>query len=115
MQSDGFHGRATIPPVAAQTADAGTRRIGIKVHAHQAVKRIHQRDRIGATGPGGGRHVGNVSHVGRKLNDHRRAGHFFNPAGNHGRVFGHLANGRTHAAFAHAMRTAKIQLQQVRA
>src|SRR5262249_15790455 len=113
VQRDGFDCRAAVPTVAAPPGHRGTGSIGIKIDANQAVECVDQGDRISPAGFGGPRHVGDVCHIGRELHDHRRARYFFYPAGNHGGVLRHLAHGRAHAAFAHAVRTAEVQLQHV--
>ena len=48
-----------------------------------------------------------------ELHDHRGPRHFLDPLGNHAGVIGHLADGGTHAAFAHAVGAAEIQLEAV--
>ena len=50
---------------------------------------------------------------GRELDHHRHAGRCLAPARHHLDVFGHLADGRAHAALAHAVRAAEIELDAV--
>ena len=57
----------------------------------------------------------NVGHVGRELDDHRNLADFLHPRRDHLRVFGHLADGRAHAALTHAVRAAEIQFERIRA
>ncbi len=61
------------------------------------------------------RRLQNVGDVRRQLHDHRHPRVLLAPARDHLDVFGHLADGRAHAALAHAVRAAEIQLDAVRA
>ena len=61
----------------------------------------------------GARRVADVGDVGRQLDDHRHARVLLAPARHHLDVFRHLADGRAHAALAHAVRAAEIQLDAV--
>jgi hypothetical protein len=55
----------------------------------------------------------NVGDVRRELHDHRGARLFLHPARDLLAVFGHLAHRRAHAALAHAVRAAEVELQAV--
>ena len=61
------------------------------------------------------RHHADVGDVRRQLHQHRRPRRLLHPLRNHLRVLRHLAHGRAHPALAHAMRTAEVQLQPIRA
>ena len=54
-----------------------------------------------------------VADVGRELDDHRHPAVLLAPARDHLDVFRHLADRRAHAALAHAVRTAEIELDAV--
>ena len=57
--------------------------------------------------------LADVGDVGRELDDHRHAGVGLAPARDHLDIFGHLADGRAHAALGHAVRAAEIELDAV--
>ena len=69
--------------------------------------------RIGAAGLGrpGGRE--NVGHVRSQFDDYRHARVLFAPAGDHFDIFGHLADGRTHAPLRHAVGAAEIEFDAI--
>ena len=54
-----------------------------------------------------------VGDVGRELHDHRGARHFLDPLGDHAGVIGDLADGGAHAALAHAVGAAEIELEAI--
>ena len=62
---------------------------------------------------GRARRLADVGDVGRQLDDHRHAGVLLAPARHHLDIFRHLADGRAHAALAHAVRAAEIELDAV--
>ena len=59
------------------------------------------------------RHRPDVGDVRRQLHQHRSARHFLHPLGDHARILGHLPDRAAHAALAHAVRAAEVQLQPV--
>ena len=63
----------------------------------------------------GARGIADVGDVGGELHDHRHARILLAPAGDHLDVFRHLAHGGAHAALAHAMRAAEVELDAVAA
>src|ERR1019366_5917050 len=115
VQGDGFDGRAAIPAVRGTAAHVGTRRQGIEIDAGDGVDGIDGGGRVGTAAAGGARHRADVGDVGGELDDHGRAGHFLDPLRDHAGIFGTLSDGAAHAALAHAVRTAEIQLEPVRA
>ena len=74
---------------------------------------VDQRHRIGAALLGGAGGIADVGDVGRELDDHRHAGVLLAPARDHLDIFRHLADGGAHAALAHAVRAAEIQLDPI--
>ena len=88
-------------------------REGVEVHRGDRIDRVDQRHRIG---PAVLRRLGraaDVGDIGRQLHDHRPVVVLLAPAGDHFDILGHLAHGRSHAAFCHSVRTAKVQLDPV--
>ena len=61
----------------------------------------------------GARRAADVGDVGRQLDDHRHARVLLAPARHHLDVFGHLTDRRAHAALAHAVRAAEVELDAV--
>src|SRR5262249_42889346 len=57
----------------------------------------------------------NVGDVRRELHQHGCACDFLHPFGDHAGVLGHLPDGGAHAAFAHAVRAAEVELEAIRA
>ena len=91
----------------------GCRRHGVEIDAHDRIDRVDQRDRVGAAGFGGARGTADVGDVGRQLDDDRHARMRLAPARDHFDIFGHLADGRAHAALGHAVRAAEVQFDAV--
>ncbi len=69
--------------------------------------------RVGAAVLRGARGLADVGDVGRQLGDHRHARVLLAPAHDHLDIFRHLADGRAHAALAHAVRAAEVELDAV--
>ena len=91
------------------------RREGVEIDVGDRVDGVDQRHRVGAAVLGGAGRVADVGDVGRQLDDDRHAGRRLAPARDHLDVFRHLADGRAHAALAHAVRAAEIELDAVAA
>jgi len=86
---------------------------GRQVDAHDRVDRIDQRQRIGAPFDGRARDVRDIGDVGRELHDHRNRGDFLHPFDDLAGVIGHLTHRAAHAALAHPVRAAEVQLDPV--
>ena len=56
---------------------------------------------------------GRVAHVGRELDHHRDRRDLLDPFRDHACIVGHLSDRRAHAALAHAVRAAEVQLDAV--
>ena len=93
--------------------DVGARHERVEIDAGDGVDGVDGREPIGAAALGRARDGANVGDVGRELHEHRRARLLLHPRGDHLGVLGHLADGRAHAALAHAVRAAEVQLQAV--
>jgi hypothetical protein len=80
---------------------------------HDGVDRVDQRHRVrpAVLGRLGG--PADVGDVRRQLDDHRHARVLLAPAGDHLDIFRHLADRGAHAAFAHAVRAAEVELDAV--
>ena len=115
VEGDGLDGRSAIAAVGREAVDIGPRDESIEVDAGDGVEGVDGGDAIGAAARRRTRHLADVGDVGRELHEHRGAGYFFHPLGDHLRVFGNLADGAAHAALAHAMGTAEIELQSIAA
>src|SRR5690606_34767054 len=107
------HGRSGVAAVAALAAHVGKDLEVIDVDPGDGVDGVDERDAVGAgveRGVGGRHDVGDV---GRELDDDRDAGGAGNPARDHLAVLGHLPHGGAHAALAHAVRAAVVELDAV--
>ena len=85
----------------------------IKIDRDNRADSVDQRDGIGTASLGGARRIAHIRDVRGQLHDHRHTGVRLGPAGDHLDIFGNLADGGTHAALGHAMRTTEIQLHPV--
>ena len=93
--------------------DVGARLEGVEVDAGDGVDGVDGGERVGAAALGGARGHADVGDVGRELDDDGSARGFLHPLGDLLAVFGHLADGRAHAALAHAVRAAEVELEAV--
>ncbi len=87
----------------------------VQVHRGDRVDRVDQAHRIRTPLQ---RRLGGLSNIGdvrRQLHDHRHPRVRLGPARHHLDILGHLPHGAAHAAFAHPVRAAKVQLDPVRA
>ena len=115
MQRDRLHRRAAVAAVARAPADHGVRHHPIQVHADDALDGVDQRQpvrpRLDRRDPG----LEDVADVRRQLNQHRHGRVLDRPAGHRLEHLGLLPDRRPHAAFAHAVRAAEVELDPVRA
>ncbi len=113
VQRDRLHRRSRVAAMPAFAADIGSDFERIQIDAHDRVQRIDQRKRARAAGNGRARGTDDIGDVGRELDDHGNARHLHHPARDLLAVFGNLADGAAHAALAHAVRAAIVQLDAV--
>ena len=113
VQGDGLHRRAAIAAVRRAAAHVGARRERVEIDAGDGIDGVDGGEGVGAAAAGGARHGADVGDVGGELDEHRGAGHFLDPFGDHAGVVGHLADGAAHAALAHAVGAAEVQLEAV--
>ncbi len=113
VHGDRLDRRAAIAAMRALAVDGGLRRETVEVDAGDGVDRVDQRDGIRSTCPCRPRRLADVGDVGRQLGDDGHARVLFAPAHDHLDVFRHLADRRAHAALAHAVRAAEIELDAV--
>ena len=76
---------------------------GVEIDAGDGVDGVDRAQAVRAGAPGRARDDADVGDVGRQLHQHRRARRLLHPLGDMLRVLRHLADGRAHAALAHAM------------
>src|SRR3990167_2744590 len=114
VQGNGFDGWAAVATVAALAAGAGRHGQCVRVHTHDGVDGVDQAHRIGTAALGGLGGLADVGDVGREFHDHGQLAVLLAPLGHHLDVLGHLAHGGAHAALAHAVGAAKVQLDAVR-
>ena len=100
--------------MAALAVDCRFRRHGIEVHRGDGTDCIDERNRICATITRRPRRVADIGDVGCQFHDHRLVVVFLAPACDHFDIFRHLPYGRAHAAFAHPVRAAEVQLNPIR-
>ena len=113
VQRDRLDRRAAVAAVRAHAAGRRADRQGRGIDAHDRVDGVDQRHRVGAAALGGRRRLADVGDVGRQLDDHRQPAVLLAPRRDHLDVFGHLAHRRAHAALAHAVRAAEVELDAV--
>ena len=113
VQGDRLDGRAAVAAVAALAADGRLRGERVEVHAHDRVDGVDERQGVGPAADGRPADGGHVADVRRQLHHHRNGGDLLDPFGDHAGVVGHLADGRAHAALAHAVRAAEVQFDAV--
>src|SRR5471030_3171929 len=115
VQRDRLDGRAAIAAVRAGVADHRIGDHAVQVQVRDRVDGVDQRDRVGAAVLGRARRRPHVGDVGRELDDDRQLRVRLAPARDHLDILRHLADGRAHAAFRHAVRAAEIELDAIRA
>jgi hypothetical protein len=115
VERDGLHRRAAVAAMGALAVRARKHRHALEVHAHDRVHGVDERDPIRAAFLRRARGLADIGNVRRELHDHRKLRMLLAPLGDHGDVLGHLAHGRAHAALAHAVRAAEIELDAVAA
>ncbi len=113
VQRDGLDRGAAVAAVGAFAVDVGARREGVEIDAGDGVDGVDGGEAVGAAALGRAGHGADVGDVGRELDEHRGARLLLDPRGDHLRVLGHLADGRAHAALAHAVRAAEVELEAV--
>ena len=113
LSAMGFDGRAAVAAVRALAVDVGARLQGVEVDAGDRVDGVDGGERVGAGAFGGACGHADVGDVGRELDDDGRARLLLHPFGDLLAVLGHLADGRAHAALAHAVRAAEVELEAV--
>ncbi len=113
VQRNRFHGRAAIAAVRTPAVGAGAHDHAVQVHPHDGVDGVDQRHRIGPARPGRARRQAHVGDVGRELDDDGQAAVVLAPGRDHLDVLGHLAHGGAHAALAHAVGAAEVELDAV--
>ena len=93
--------------------DGRLRRHAVEVHGGDGIDGVDEAHRIGTTRLGRCGRFADVGDVGRELHDHRLGVILLAPARDHFDVFRHLTHGGTHAAFAHPVGAAEVQLNPV--
>src|ERR1039458_787026 len=114
VQGNRLHRRAAVPAVRAPSADEWLGAEVVEVDLRDAVDGVDERNRVALRPAGRPRGRSDVRDVGRELGDDRDFRDLLDPP-NDG--LGHLrilADGRAHAALAHAVRTAEVQFDAVR-
>src|SRR5205807_8741175 len=96
-----------------ESAHVGPRSEGVEVDAGYGINSVDGRESVRAAALGRARDRADVRDVGRELDQHGRARDFLHPLGNHAGVFGDLSDGAAHAALAHAVWAAEVQLESV--
>src|SRR4029077_19561595 len=94
-------------------ADIGTRGERIEIDAGDGVDGVDGGESVGAATASSAGGQADVGDIRRELHDHRGAGHFLDPLGDHAGVIGDLADGGAHAALAHTVGAAEIQLEAI--
>src|SRR6185437_10192338 len=100
-------------PVRALAVDDHVRRHAVEVDVHDRIDGVDERHRIGAALLRRAGGLANVGNVGSQFHDYGHAAVRLAPARDHLDIFGHLTDGRAHAALRHAVRTAEIKLDPV--
>ena len=113
VQGDGLHRRAAIAAVRAEAADGGLGHERVEVHVGDRVDRVDERDGVGPGAARGAGGHGDVGDVGRELDDDGDGGGLHDPARDFLDDGGLLADGGAHAALAHAVRAAVVELDAV--
>ena len=113
VQRDGLDRRPAITAVRGLSAHVRTRRERVQIDPGDRIDGVDGREPVRAAALGRARHHADVGDIGCELHQHRRARNFFHPASDQLGVFGNLSDGAAHAALAHAVRAAEIQLQAV--
>ena len=93
--------------------DVGSRSKVVEVDAGDGVDGIDGGEPVCSCAFCGACRDANVTDVWGELDENRRARFFFDPLRDHLRVIGNLTNGRAHAALAHSVRAAEVELEAV--
>ena len=116
LQRDRLDRRAAVAAVRAHAVGRRARSTSVSRSTPMIeLMRVDQRHRVGAAVLRGARRRQDVGDVGRELHDHRQLRVLLAPARDHLDVLGHLAHRRAHAALAHAVRAAEVELDAVAA
>src|ERR1035441_1294512 len=113
VESDRLDGGPAISAMRGKAADIGARRQRIEIDAGNGLDGVGGGKGVSSAAAGGAGGHADVGDVGREFHQHRRARHFLDPPGDHAGILGDLADGRAHAALAHAVGAAEIQLQAI--
>mmetsp|Transcript_6361 Transcript_6361/g.25874 ORF Transcript_6361/g.25874 Transcript_6361/m.25874 type:complete len:397 (+) Transcript_6361:1035-2225(+) len=113
VQRDRLHRWPAVAAVRAPAVGDRAHRHAVQVHAHHGVDGVDQADRIRTAGLGRAGRESHVGDVGGELHDDGQLRVLLAPRGDPLDVLRHLAHGRAHAAFAHAVRAAEVQLHAV--
>nr|GEU28076.1 hypothetical protein [Tanacetum cinerariifolium] len=113
VERNRLDGRAAVTAVGTGATDDRKGHHLVEVQVRDRVDGVDQRDRVRAACLGRARRRAHVGDVGRELDDHRQPAVGLAPARDHFHVFRHLAHGRAHAPFRHAVRAAEIELDAV--
>ena len=97
----------------AEAADVRLGNESFQIDLSDAVDRVDQRDGIAASSAGGASHESHIGDVRRQLGDDRNFCDFLDPADNRFSHFWILADGGAHAALAHPMRAAEVELEAI--
>ncbi len=113
VESDGFDGGPAVSAMRAFAVDHRPRLKGVEVDASDGVDGVDGRERVCTCTFRGARGDADVGDVGRELDDHGCASFFFDPRCDALGVFGHLSDGRAHAALAHSVRATEVELETI--
>ena len=113
VQRDGLHRRAAVAAVRRQVANARLEREAVDVDADDALDGVDERNAVRAAALGGQPVRHDVRHVRRELHQHGHRRVVDGPRRDALVDLRLLPHGRAHAALAHAVRAAEVQLQAV--
>src|SRR6185437_13419324 len=113
IERDGLDCGTAIAAVRRLAVDVRARLEGVEVDAGDGVDGVDGGECVGTGAFGGARGHADVGDVGCELDDDRSARGFLHPFGDLLAVFRHLTYGRAHAALAHAVWAAKVELEAV--
>ncbi len=99
--------------MASFAANVGSDFQSIEIHADDGVDGVDEREGVGASRNRGARGHNDIGNVGSEFDDDGNFGDVHDPTGDLLAVFGDLANGAAHAAFAHAVGTAVIEFDAI--
>ena len=113
VQCDGLHGRSAIAALRALGPYGGHGNQGVEVHTDDRFDSVDQREAVSAACHGSFTGNQDVTDIGRELHQDRHLGILLDPGGNFRQNSRLLAYGAAHAALAHTVGAAEIQLQAV--